>query len=61
MALYLYWYLTHLKMAFSIYYKDKAIFKWARYQKLRHFLESYHAPYKLTAKYRHWTGLLVHV
>ena len=30
-----------------------------RYQKLCHFLESYHAPY--TAKYRYWTGLLLFV
>ena len=37
--------------------QDKAIFKWVRYQKLRHFLEPYHAPY--TAKYRYWTGLLL--
>ena len=40
-------------------YQDKAIFKWVRYQKLRHFLEPYHAPY--TAKYRYWTGLLLFV
>ena len=38
-------------------YQDKAIFKWVRYQKLRLFLEPYHAPY--TAKYRYWTGLLL--
>jgi hypothetical protein len=38
-------------------YQDKAIFKWVRYQKLRHFLEPYHAPY--AAKYRYWTGLLL--
>jgi hypothetical protein len=38
-------------------YQDKAIFKWVRYQKLRHFLEPYHAPY--TVKYRYWTGLLL--
>ena len=36
-------------------YQDKVILKWVRYQKLRHFLEPYHAPY--TAKYRYWTGL----
>ena len=30
-----------------------------RYQKLRLFLEPYHAPY--TAKYRYWTGLLLFV
>ena len=40
-------------------YENKAIFKWVRYQKLRHFLEPYHAPY--TAKYRYWTGLLLFV
>ena len=38
-------------------YQDKAIFKWVRYQKLRHLLEPYHAPY--AAKYRYWTGLLL--
>ena len=38
-------------------YQDKAIFKCVRYQKLRHFLEPYHAPY--AAKYRYWTGLLL--
>ena len=40
-------------------YQDKVIFKWVRYQKLRLFLEPYHAPY--TAKYRFWTGLLLFV
>ena len=40
-------------------YQDKPIFKWVRYQKLRHFLEPYHAPY--TAKYRYWTGLLLFI
>ena len=39
--------------------QDKAIFKWVRYQKLRHFIEPYHAPY--TAQYRYWTGLLLFV
>ena len=38
-------------------YQDKVIFKWMRYQKLRHFLEPYYAPY--TANYRYWTGLLL--
>ena len=37
-------------------YQDNAIFKWVKYQKLRHFLEPYHAPY--TANYRYWTGSL---
>ena len=40
-------------------HQDKAIFKWVRYQKLRHFLEPYHAPY--AARYRYWTGLLLFV
>ena len=40
-------------------YQDKAIFKWVRYHKLRHFIEPYHAPY--TAKHRYWTGLLLYV
>ena len=40
-------------------YQDKVIFKWVRWQKLRHFLEPYHAPY--TAKYRYWTGLLLFI
>jgi hypothetical protein len=40
-------------------YQDKAIFKLVRYQKLRHFIEPYHAPY--TAQYRYWTGLLLFV
>ena len=30
-----------------------------KYQKLRHFLEPYHAPYNV--KYRYWTGLLLFV
>ena len=30
-----------------------------KYQKLHHFLESYHAPYN--GKYRYWTGLLLFV
>ena len=38
-------------------YQHKAILKWVRFQKLRLFLEPYHAPY--TAKYRYWTGLLL--
>ena len=38
-------------------YQDKAIFRWVRYQKLRHFLEPYLAPY--CAKYRYWTGLML--
>ena len=38
-------------------YQDKVICKWARYQKLRHFIDPYHAPY--TTEYRYWTGLLL--
>ena len=40
-------------------YRDRAIFNWVKYQKLRHFLEPYHAPYN--GKYRYWTGLLLFV
>ena len=40
-------------------YQDRAIFNWVKYQKLRHFLEPYHAPYN--GKYRYWTGLLLFV
>ena len=38
-------------------YQNKAIFKWVRYNKLKLFLEPYHAPYEL--QYRYWTGLLL--
>jgi hypothetical protein len=44
---------------FFVKHQDRVIFKWVRYQKLRHFIEPYHAPY--TAKYRYWTGLLLFV
>ena len=40
-------------------YQDKAFLLWVRSNKLRHFLEPYHAPYKF--KYRYWTGLLLFV
>ena len=40
-------------------YQDRAILNWVKYQKLRHFLEPYHAPYN--RKYRYWTGLLLFV
>ena len=40
-----------------LYYQDKKIFMWVRCQKLRLFLEPYHAPY--TSKHRYWTGLLL--
>ena len=38
-------------------YQDTTIFRWVRWQKLRLFLEPYHAPY--TFKHRYWTGLLL--
>ena len=44
---------------FFVQHQDRIIFKWVRYQKLRHFIEPYHAPY--TAKHRYWTGLLLFV
>ena len=37
--------------------QDKVVCKWVKYQKLRHFIEPYHAPY--TNKHRYWTGLLL--
>ena len=40
-----------------LYYQNKKIFRWVRCQKLRLFLELYHAPY--TPKHRYWTGLLL--
>ena len=40
-------------------YQDKIIFKWVRYQKLRHFLEPYYAPY--TSNCHYGTGLLLFV
>ena len=40
-------------------YQDKALLLWVRSNKLRHFLEPYHAPYKF--KHRYWTGLLLFV
>ena len=40
-----------------LHYQNKAIFKWIRYNKLKLFLEPYHAPYEL--QYRYWTGLLL--
>ena len=33
------------------------ILKWLRYQRLHHFIEVYHAPYKFN--HRYWTGLLL--
>lgn len=40
-----------------LYHQNKKIFRWVRNQKLRLFLEPYHAPY--TFKHRYWTGLLL--
>ena len=40
-------------------YQDKPIFKWAKYQKLHHFMEPHHAPY--ASKHRYWTGLLLFI
>ena len=40
-----------------IRFQNKVIFRWTRYQKLRLFLEPYHAPYDF--KHRYWTGLLL--
>ena len=38
-------------------HQNKWIFKWARSQRLCHFLEPYHAPYNF--EHRYWTGLLL--
>ena len=40
-----------------LYRQNKKLFKWIRYQRLRMFLEPYHAPY--TFQHRYWTGLLL--
>ena len=40
-----------------LFYQHKIIFKWIRNQRLRLFVEPYHAPY--TFKHRYWTGLLL--
>ena len=40
-----------------LFYSDKPIFKWVRYQKLCLFMEPHHAPY--ISKHRYWTGLLL--
>ena len=42
-----------------LHYQDKIIFKWARSQRLCHFIEPYHAPY--ISKHRYWTGLLLFI
>ena len=40
-------------------HQNKCFFKWARSQRLCHFLEPYHAPYNF--EHRYWTGLLLFV
>ena len=40
-----------------IYYQNKKVFKWVRYQKFYLFLEPYHAPYNFN--HRFWAGLLL--
>ena len=40
-----------------LYHQDKIIFRFVKNQKLRLFLEPYHAPY--TCRHRYWTGLLL--
>ena len=40
-----------------LYYQHKKTFKWIQSQRLRIFVEPYHAPY--TFKHRYWTGLLL--
>ena len=40
-----------------LYYQHKMIFKWVQSQRLRIFVEPYHAPYAF--KHRYWTGLLL--
>ena len=40
-----------------LYYQHKMIFKWMQSQRLRMFVEPYHAPYAFN--HRYWTGLLL--
>ena len=40
-----------------LYYQHKTILKWVQSQRLRMFVEPYHAPYAF--KHRYWTGLLL--
>ena len=42
-----------------LYYQHKFIFRWIQSQRLRMFVEPYHAPYAF--KHRYWTGLLLFV
>ena len=53
---------TYLLLAVASSYNIKtrpSLSGWMRYQKLRLFLDPYHAPY--TVQYRYWTGLLLFV
>ena len=40
-----------------LYYQHKFLFRWIQSQRLRMFVEPYHAPYAF--KHRYWTGLLL--
>ena len=40
-----------------LHHQDRVILRWARYQKLHHFIAPYHAPYKTNKRY--WMGLLL--
>ena len=40
-----------------LHHQNKTVFKWARSQKLHHFMAPYHAPYNVN--HRYWTGLLL--
>lgn len=40
-----------------LYYQNKLLLKWVKYQQLHLFLEPYLAPY--TVKHRYWTGILL--
>ena len=40
-----------------LHHQNKFVFKWARSQKLHHFMAPYHAPYNIN--HRFWTGLLL--
>ena len=42
-----------------LYYQNGTIFRWARYQKLHHFITPYLAPYNTNNRY--WMGLLLFV
>ena len=40
-----------------LHHQDRVTLRWARYQKLHHFIAPYHAPYKTNKRY--WMGLLL--